>query len=99
MRLHFWFTRDGIQITPPSVEDIDADRYARLVWRTASEILDPLSPIFPPLQPKLPWFTRTSHSIIPEPLPQAEARPPITATCFLTKAHMLLLSQVFYPFD
>lgn len=71
MRLLFWFTRDSIRITPPPAEDIDADRYARLVWRAAGEILDPLTPSSPPLQPKLPWFSRTSPSSIPGLLPQA----------------------------
>ncbi|GIV65312.1 MAG: hypothetical protein KatS3mg046_572 [Bellilinea sp.] len=44
MRLFFWYTRQGVRITPPNADDLDWDRYARLVFRAAAEILDVLQP-------------------------------------------------------
>lgn len=60
MRLGFWFTRHGIRVTPPAADEVDADRYARLVWRAAAEILDPLTPLPPNRQPGLPLLTPRS---------------------------------------
>ena len=44
MRLFFWFTRQGVSIAPPPPEEMDWDRYARLVLRAAGELLDILQP-------------------------------------------------------
>jgi DNA polymerase-2 len=44
MRLFFWYTRQGVRVTPPNADDLDWDRYARLVFRAAAEILDVLQP-------------------------------------------------------
>ncbi len=44
MRLFFWYTRQGVSVTPPSPDDLDWDCYARLVFRAAAEILDLLQP-------------------------------------------------------
>ncbi len=60
MRLGFWFTRQGIRVTPPAPDEVDYDRYARLVWRAAAEILEPLTPLPPNRQPRLPLLGRRS---------------------------------------
>ncbi len=45
MRLFFWYTLQGVSVTPPGADCLDWDRYARLVFRAAAEILDPLQPV------------------------------------------------------
>ncbi len=63
MRLHFWFTRQGIRVTPPAADEIDYARYAWLVRRAAAELLDPLTSLPPDPQLRLPMLTRGSSTI------------------------------------
>lgn len=58
MRLFFWYTRQGVSITPPNADDLDWERYARLVFRAATEILDILQPSRPVRQFHLPLCRR-----------------------------------------
>jgi len=54
MRLHFWFTRQGVSVTPPHPQDLDIERYARWVQRAAAEVLEIFTPsTFPAFQPFL----------------------------------------------
>lgn len=45
MRLFFWFSRQGVSVTPPRADELDWDRYARLVLQAAAEMLDILQPM------------------------------------------------------
>jgi len=45
MRLFFWFSRQGVSVTPPGANELDWNRYARLVMQAAAEMLDILQPV------------------------------------------------------
>lgn len=54
MRLHFWYTRQGVSVEIPAFEKLDLPRYAHLIQQAADEILQPLeSPPPVPFQPGL----------------------------------------------
>ncbi|MEJ5315021.1 MULTISPECIES: DNA polymerase domain-containing protein [Anaerolinea] len=68
MRLHFWFTRQGVSVDMPAPSMVDVDRYARLVQRAAEEILQPLeSPPPVPFQPRLLFVPLPVHPLAPIP--------------------------------
>lgn len=51
MRLIFWFTRDGVSVTPPPPADLDLEPYGRWVRRAAAEVLDVMLPVVSPSAP------------------------------------------------